>query len=46
MIIVSDDKRLNLADKHESFNISLDGTARAIWQAKMSVKIQSAKNLD
>ena len=46
MIDVLDDEWLKFADEHESFNISLDGTARAMWQAKMSVKIQLAKNLD
>ena len=44
MINVADDEWLKFADEHESFNIRLDGTARAMWQAKMSVKNQLAKN--
>ena len=46
MMNVSDDKWKKVADKHDSFNISLEGPARAMWQAKMSVKIYLAKNLE
>ena len=46
MINVSDDEWLKFADEHDSVNMSLDETARAMWQAKMYVKIQLAKNLD
>ena len=46
MINVPDDKWKKIANKHDSFNMSLDGTARAMWQVKMFVKIQFAKTLD
>ena len=46
MINVLDDKYIRFADKHDPLSISLDGTARAIWTAKMIVKIKSLKNLD
>ena len=46
MINVTDDEWLKFADEHDSVNMSLDETARAMWQAKMYVKIQLAKNLD
>ena len=39
IINVPDNNRLNFADEHDSFNISSDGTARSLWQAKQSVKI-------
>ena len=40
MINVSDDEWLNFAVEHDLFNMSLDETARAMWLAKMFVKIK------
>ena len=45
-INVLDDEWQKLADEHGLYNISLDETARAMWQEKMSLKILIEHNLD
>ena len=46
MINVLEYEWIRFADEQDSFNISLDGTSRAMWRAKIIVKIDLAKNLD